>query len=132
MLDIESIVPARSLGMKRLSGEAGHLGLPLAGNENDKGTAFAGAMFSLCALSGYDLAFELMSERGFLGSLFLLSSTIMYLSPGLSGLEARSSVLRDYEPTESGNKRISVRAEVRGEGNGDVLAVFEGIYVVKI
>ncbi|HUM34036.1 MAG TPA: YiiD C-terminal domain-containing protein, partial [Candidatus Saccharicenans sp.] len=41
------------MGIGRESNKPGQLRLPLAPNINDKGTAFAGSIFSLAVLSGY-------------------------------------------------------------------------------
>ena len=131
MLDLASILPARSLGICRVSATPGHLGIPLAGNTNDKATAFAGSIFSLAALSGYDTVFERQRERSVKGDLFLLSSTITYHRPGLGDLTAESSVTEDFVRTGRGNFKMGVRVEVWGEGRSELIATFEGAYVVR-
>lgn len=132
MLDLRLILPAGSLGISRLSDEPGHLSLPLSKNTNDKATAFAGSIFSLAALSGYDTAYERKGEKSLQGDLFLLSSRIVYREPGLSDLVAKSFIVEDLAPTKRGNYKIEVKVEVRGKDKGYLCATFEGTYVVRV
>ena len=131
MLDLDLILPATSLGISRLTGEPGHLTLPIARNTNDKATVFAGSIFSLAALSGYDTAFEKRSGRKLSGDLFLLTSSITYHTPALSDIVARSRVAEDFVQTKRGNFRMSVIVEIFDEIDGQLCATFEGAYVVK-
>jgi thioesterase domain-containing protein len=130
MVDLDLILPARSLGISRLSSEPGHLGLPLSMNLNDKATAFAGSIFSLAALSGYDTAYERREREGVGGDLFLLSSEIVYHRPGLSDLVARGCITQDMAPTKRGNYKLAVKVEVYG--GEDLCATFSGAYVVRM
>jgi thioesterase domain-containing protein len=132
MLDLDLILPARSLGISRASGEPGRLTLALEKNTNDKATAFAGSIFSLAALSGYDTAYERRAASGLAGDLFLLSSRITYHQPGLTDLFAESSITEDLAPTKRGNFKMTVKVEVYGEGNEYLAATFEGTYVVRL
>jgi thioesterase domain-containing protein len=131
MLDLGLILPATSLGISRLSDEPGHLTLPLEKNTNDKATVFAGSIFSLAALSGYDTAFERRAAQGLSGDLFLLSSRITYHSPGLSGIVAKSRIIDDFALTKRKNYKMSVTVEVFDRTGGHLCATFEGTYVVK-
>jgi len=131
VLDLDLILPASSLGISRLTDEPGHLTLPLARNTNDKATVFAGSIFSLAALSGYDTAFERRAARNLSGDLFLLSSRITYHSPALSDIVARSRITGDFVRTKRGNFRMSVCVEIVDTGDGNVCATFEGAYVVR-
>ncbi|HEY3276092.1 MAG TPA: YiiD C-terminal domain-containing protein [Syntrophorhabdaceae bacterium] len=132
MVDIHLILPAESLGIFRLSEEAGHLGLPLAGNTNDKNTVFAGSIFSLAALSGYDTAYERKAVSGIEGDLFLLSSRIIYHEPGLCDLFAKSVITEDYTSTHRGNFKMMVQVEVWDGDDHSLCATFEGTYVVRV
>ena len=131
MLDLGLILPATSLGISRLSDEPGHLTLPLEKNTNDKATIFAGSIFSLAALSGYDTVFDKRTERGLTGNLFLLSSSITYHNPGVSDIVAKSRITESFVATKRGNFKMSVHVEVLDLNNGQLCAVFDGAYVVK-
>ena len=131
MLNLDLILPASSLGISRLTDEPGYLTLPFAMNTNDKATMFAGSIFSLAALSGYDTVYEKQAVHGLSGDLFLLSSQITYHTPALSDLVARSHVAEDFVRTRRGNFRMSVRVEIVGTSDGLVCAAFQGTYVVK-
>jgi thioesterase domain-containing protein len=131
MLDLGLILPAKSLGILRLSDEPGCLALPLQKNTNDKATIFAGSIFSLAALSGYDTVFDKRAERGLTGDLFLLSSTIRYHSPAVSDIVAKSRITGDFALTKRGNFRMSVHVEVFDINSEQLCAAFDGVYVIK-
>lgn len=132
MLDLDSILPAKTLEISRLSAKPGHLALPLVLNINDKATAFAGSIFSLAALSGYDMAFERQKELSRSGNLFLLSSHITYHQPGLSDLTAQSQILEDFTATKKANWKMLIRVEVTDSRNDILCAVFEGTYIIQV
>jgi thioesterase domain-containing protein len=131
MFDLNLILPIRGLGISRLSDEPGHLILPLANNTNDKATIFAGSIFSLAAVSGYDIVFEKQKTLFLSGQLFLLSSQIVYHQPALFDLVAKSRIVEDFVQTKSGNFKMPVKVEVFDSNNNDLCATFEGTYVVK-
>jgi len=131
MLDLDLILPASSLGISRLTDEPGRLTLPFARNTNDKATVFAGSIFSLAALSGYDTVFEERTVHGLSGDLFLLSSHITYHAPALSDIVAKSHITESFVGTKRGNFRMSVRVEITDRNDGSLCAVFQGAYVVK-
>jgi thioesterase domain-containing protein len=131
MTDIDSILPARAMGISRLSGEPGHFSMPFAGNTNAKATVFAGAIFSLAAVSGYETASERQEELSIKGDLFLYSSRIIYHEPGLTDLNAKSRIVKDFATTRRGNFRIEVEVHIYGKEGGSILADFGGVYVVR-
>lgn len=132
MLDLDLILPASTLGITRLSHEVGHLGLPLPLNTNDKATAFAGSIFSLTALSGYDTAYERKEILNIEGDLFLLSSRIVYHQPGECDLFSKSVITADFEPTKQGNYKMTLQVEVWDGDDYSLCATFEGTYVVRV
>lgn len=132
MLDINSILPAEAMGIGRQSDKPGHLLLPLAPNINDKGTAFAGSIFSLAVLSGYEIALERSNELNLSGNLFLLSSHITYHQPGLSDLIAQGRILDNLKPTKKANWKMRIEVEVMEAKSQSLCATFEGLYVLQV
>ena len=131
MIDIDSILPARAMGIGRVSGEPGHLSIPFAGNTNAKATVFAGSIFCLAAVSGYETASERQTGLSLAGDLFLYSSRITYLQPGLTDLIAESLIVEDFIRTRKGNFRIEVQVEIYAGEGASLCATFEGAYVVR-
>ena len=132
MLDINSILPAEAMGIGRQSDKPGHLRLPLAPNINDKGTAFAGSIFSLAVLSGYEIALERSNQLNLSGNLFLLSSHITYHQPGLSDLIAQGRILDNLKPTRKSNWKMRIEVEVMEAQSQSLCATFEGLYVLQV
>lgn len=132
MIDINSILPAEAMGIGRQSDKPGHLRLPLAPNINDKRTAFAGSIFSLAVLSGYEIALERSNQLNLSGNLFLLSSHITYHQPGLSDLIAQGRIIDDLKPTRKSNWKMRIEVEVVDAGNKSLCATFEGLYVLQV
>ena len=131
MIDLGSVLPAGSLGIEHVSDEPGRLIIPFARNTNDKGTVFAGSIFCLAALSGYETAFERQRALSLSGDLFLLSSNITYHRPGLSDLGARSRIIEDFVVTKRGNFKMQVGVEIFDTEKDYLCATFEGAYVVR-
>jgi len=132
MLDINSILPAKAMGIGRQSDKPGHLLLPLAPNINDKGTAFAGSIFSLAVLSGYETALDRLGQLSLSGNLFLLSSNITYHQPGLSDLIAQGRILDNLKHTRKSNWKMRIEVEVMEAQSQSLCATFEGLYVLQV
>ena len=132
MLDINSILPAKAMGIGRQSDKPGHLLLPLAPNINDKGTAFAGSIFSLAVLSGYETALDRLGQLSLSGNLFLLSSNITYHQPGLSDRIAQGRILDNLKPTRKSNWKMRIEVEVMEAQSQSLCATFEGLYVLQV
>lgn len=131
MFDLNLILPATTLGISRLSDIPGNLHLVFDKNTNDKVSVFAGSIFSLAALSGYDTAIHRREELGLQGDLFLVSSSIAFQQPGISDLFAKSEIVDDLIATRRANYKMRVRVKVFNQLNGKRCAGFEGVYVVK-
>lgn len=131
MIDIGTIPPARAMGIARVSGEPGRLSMPFAGNTNAKATVFAGSIFCLAAVSGYETASERQQGLSIAGDLFLYTSKITYHEPGLTDLSAESRIVDDFVATKKGNFRIEVQVLVYGGDGAALCATFEGAYVVR-
>jgi thioesterase domain-containing protein len=131
MFDLNLILPATTLGISRLSDVPGNLHLVFEKNTNDKVSVFAGSIFSLAALSGYDTVVNRREELGLQGDVFLVSSRIAYQQPGISDLFTKSEVLDDLILTKRANHKMRVRVKVFNHIDGKRIASFEGVYVLK-
>lgn len=131
MFDLNLILPATALGISRLSDIPGNLHLLFTKNTNDKDSVFAGSIFSLAALSGYDTVVHRRDELGLQGDVFLVSSRIAFQQPGLSDLFAKSETVEDLVLTKRANHKMSVRVKVFSQVDGKRCANFEGVYVMK-
>jgi thioesterase domain-containing protein len=131
MFDLNLILPATTLGITRLSGIPGNLHLVFDKNTNDKVSIFAGSIFSVAALSGYDTVVNRRGELGLQGDVFLVSSRIAYQQPGISDLFTKSEVLDDLILTKRANHKMRVRVKVFNQIDGKRIASFEGVYVLK-
>jgi thioesterase domain-containing protein len=131
MFDLNLILPATVLGISRLSDIPGNLCLLFSKNTNDKASVFAGSIFSLAALSGYDTVVHRRDELGLQGDVFLVSSRIAYQQPALSDLFTRSETVDDLVLTRRANHKMSVRVKVFSQVDGKRCASFEGVYVMK-
>jgi thioesterase domain-containing protein len=132
MLDINSILPAKAMRIGRESDKPGNLRLPLAPSINDKGTAFAGSIFSLAVLSGYEIAMERLGQLDLSGNLFLLSLHITYHQTGLSDLIAESRIIDNLKPTKKANWKMRIEVEVADAQSQSLCATFEGLYVLQV
>lgn len=131
MFDLNLILPSTSLGISRLSDVPGNLHLVFDKNTNDKESVFAGSIFSVAALSGYDTVVNRREELGLHGDVFLVSSRMTYQQPGVSDLFTTSEALNDLVLTKRANHRMSVRVRVFNQIDGKRCASFEGVYVLK-
>jgi thioesterase domain-containing protein len=131
MFDLDLILPAATLGISRLSETPGHLHLVFDRNTNDKASVFAGSIFSLAALSGYDTAFHRREELCLSGEVFLVSSNIVYQQPGFADLFTKSRITEDLTLSKRANHKIRIQVKVYNNLNGKRCASFEGVYVVK-
>jgi len=59
------LVSGMRIEVKAVSAEAVTLSLPSTGNGNDKGTLFAGAIYSALVISGWTLAMQAAEHAGF-------------------------------------------------------------------
>ncbi len=130
-MDLASVLPAASLGIERATDESGSLCIPFVRNTNDKETVFAGSIFCLAALSGYETACDRQRALSLSGDLFLVFSNIAYHRPGLADLTAKSAIMEDFVATTKGNFKVRVKVEIADALNGSLCATFEGSYVVK-
>ena len=135
---LAKIVPARSMKIEVSSYNVKELELcaPLTANVNDKGTGFAGSIYSTLVLSGWSLVTQYLADQGIGAQVVIASSSTEYKAPVEGDL---SACARFVDTTDA--QQLLVKIDERGRGkvavestlssNGKVCAVFTGLYVAK-
>ncbi|HLY51734.1 MAG TPA: YiiD C-terminal domain-containing protein [Steroidobacteraceae bacterium] len=75
------IAPARALGLEVEAAEPVIIAAPLAPNLNDKGTGFAGSLFSVAALAGWAHVMRWCASRSLDTEVMLQASKAQFLAP---------------------------------------------------
>ncbi|HSG91247.1 MAG TPA: YiiD C-terminal domain-containing protein [Pseudomonadales bacterium] len=127
-----------AMGLEPLTfdGETLVIGADLAPNVNVHGTAFAGSLYAIAALSGWGLVHLCLQRAGVDGSIVIADGHIRYLKPVAERIEARctmpgellAAALEDLAGP-SGKARLPLHAVI--EADGRVAAEFDGVYAVK-
>lgn len=135
----DGIVAAQLLEIEVSSFERGRLTVcaPLSKNSNDKGTFFAGSIYSAMVLSGWGLVGLLLADQGLDVDVVIATSGIDYVKPAVGDVEA-CALLKDGEGIEKAI--LSIESKGRGKvevvselvSDGVVCAVFTGVYVAMI
>ena len=82
------IPPARALGLRIEAVDPVTICAPLDANLNDKGTGFAGSLFSVAALAGWALIVRWCATGHVEAEVVLQSSTARFLAPARAGFRA--------------------------------------------
>lgn len=138
----DDTTPAASLGIRIRSydGKVVVVNTPLDMNRNDKGTAFAGSIYSSLVLSGSALVSLLLQDRGLQAAAILVKSSTEYHAPVTdSTFQSCARLMMEDSPDggmgdllrsiqTKGRGKINVRCEVT---SGDIKCVsFHGLFVV--
>lgn len=128
-MELEQIEPFHSLGFRAV--EIGErrvvISVPLAGNRNDKGTMFGGSVYSAMVLAGWKLCVEQARQRDLKGDIVVRDSSISYLRPMTSDLQAEAVANADPMETARGNVAFDVEVSATNEA-GKTCARFSGSY----
>jgi len=134
-----SIPIARAMDIRVVDSDSHRmeLGAPLSGNHNDKGTAFAGSIYSLAVLCGWAYVNRVLLDHGLKAIAMVADSSMKYLKPVRSDYRA---VCECQDNTAIGDLVKAVRTDGKGSINlesevladGVVAARFSGRYVAKI
>ena len=129
------IAPARALGLSVEALDPLTIAAPLEANLNDKGTGFAGSLFSAAALAGWALLTRWCASEGVDAEVVLQSSTARFLTPARAGFRA---VVQEMEPRQreklrrmlarSGRGRAEVAVDVKC--HEAIVMSFSGAYAV--
>ena len=109
-MSIDAIEPYRSLGMRETCAGPDRVAIsvPLDGNRNDKGTLFGGSMYSAMVLAGWRLANLKAHQLGKSGDVYVKRSTIDFLRPIRSEMQAVATLKSPPADTPSGNLAFEV------------------------
>lgn len=126
---------AGAMGLKVISygAEGLTLSAPLGPNRNDKGTAFAGSIYSAAVLAGWGLVTLGLREAGLDASVVVRDAEIRYLAPIAAPFTSSCASPKTFEWKEFLNRleskkmgKITLAVEVTQETGK--AAVFEGLY----
>jgi hypothetical protein len=100
------IIPAAdNMGLRE--GDAG-VHIPLVCNANDKGSLFAGSIFSGATLAAYRAAERLFESRGLTGDLVAKTATVNYLKRIISDGLAQAIPINEPILKPNGNYTVSM------------------------
>ena len=106
----------------------------LAGNTNTHGTAFAGSLYAIEALTAWSLLYLELAIAGYDASIIHASGNIEFAKTikqdivATTDFEGHSSALERLE--KSGKVRLTLQTEVYAEG--ELASRFEGVYAVRM
>jgi thioesterase domain-containing protein len=100
------IIPAAN-NMGLCEADTGVL-IPLASNTNDKGSLFAGSIFSGATLAAYRAAERLFESRGLTGDLVAKTATVNYLKRIISDGLAQAIPINEPILKTNGNYTVSM------------------------
>jgi thioesterase domain-containing protein len=129
------IAPARALGVTVAATEPVTISAPLEGNLNDKGTGFAGSLFSVAALAGWALVTRWCAVEAIEAEVVLQSSRVRFLAPARGEFRAIAHELPEKQRQKlarmlarSGRGRAEVAIDVKCDEA--VVMSFTGVYAV--
>jgi len=126
---IKRIDAVSSLGITLESADAREavVAIPLAGNSNDKGSFFAGSLYSAMVLAGWCLAMENCAGRGGRWEVVIKDSQVSFKRPAASNCRV---VARPQKPAEVGDEdRLALSTVVEAlDSRSRCCALFRGEY----
>jgi len=105
------IAPARSLGVTIERAEPLTIAAPLAANINDKGTAFAGSLFSVAALAGWLHLTRWCAARALEAQVALQRADAQFLAPARAAFRATV-----HAPSATADGKLEAMLARRGRG----------------
>jgi thioesterase domain-containing protein len=131
------IAPARTLGLVVEAAEPVTIAAPLEPNINDKGTAFAGSLYSVAALAGWAYVMRWCAMQSYEAEVLLQASKSQFLAPVRAGFRATA-----LEPPQSQRDKLAGMLARRGRGRIEIavsvssqetpVMSFAGVYAVVI
>jgi thioesterase domain-containing protein len=129
------IAPARALGLSVEATEPVTIAAPLEPNVNDKGTAFAGSLFSVAALAGWAHMMRWCAAQSFEAEVLLQASKAQFLAPARAAFRATA-----LEPPLSQREKLARMLARSGRGRIEIavsvhcqetpVMTFAGVYAV--
>ncbi len=103
------------------------LAMPLEGNTNDKGTMFAGSLYSLMVLAGWKLSINVSEAAGAPGDVVISDASVKYLRPVTEDCQAKAVVEKEFCVNAFGSGCCGVNVQICNS-RGKVCADFVGEY----
>jgi len=129
------IAPARALGVRVEAVDPVTISAPLESNLNDKGTGFAGSLYSVAALAGWALLMRWCAAESVEAEVVLQSSTARFLAPARADFRALA-----HEPAAAQRDKLHRMLTRSGRGRAEVavdvkchealVMSFSGVYAV--
>lgn len=129
------IAPARALGVRVEAVDPVTISAPLESNLNDKGTGFAGSLYSVAALAGWALLMRWCAAESLEAEVVLQSSTARFLAPARADFRALA-----HEPPAAQRDKLQRMLARSGRGRTEVavdvkchealVMSFTGVYAV--
>jgi thioesterase domain-containing protein len=128
-MELEKIEPFHTLGfrMEQICNERVTISVPLSGNRNDKGTMFAGSVYSAMVLAGWKLCVEQARSSGLCGDIVVRDSGISYLRPIKTDLLVTAIVRDAPRKTLRDNYAFDISVSA-SNADGKTCAKFNGSY----
>ena len=108
----------------------------LAPNVNVHGTAFAGSLYAIAALTGWGAVWLALARQGIDGHIVIADGNIQYARPVAAEIVARCAFARaDHEPAWralADNGKCRFPLDVTIAGVADDAARFHGTYAVRL
>lgn len=131
------VTHAQAIEVARLDADGVALSASLAANHNDKGTGFAGSLFSVAVLTGWSQVMLLLRDADLSGQVVVSESRVRYLQPANADFRAvvnqpdEEAVQGFYRQLEKkGRARLPLTIDVMADGQR-VLS-FEGQYAALL
>ena len=135
----DGIPIARTMDIRVLASDPHRveLGTPFLGNQNDKGTVFAGCLYSIAVLSGWAYVNRVLLDHGLTASAMVAESSMRYLKPVRGDFRSVCECRDEGKIAEFAAKlktagKGSINLETTVSADGIVAARFSGRYVAKI
>jgi thioesterase domain-containing protein len=109
------IAPARALGVRLEALDPVTISAPLEANLNDKGTGFAGSLYSVAALAGWALVMRWCAAESLDAEVVLQSSTARFLAPARADFRALA-----HEPPAAQREKLRRMLARSGRGRAEV------------
>lgn len=109
---------------------------PLAPNQNDKGTMFAGSISTLCTLAGWALTGLLAKDRGFTADVLAVRNAIEFKAPIEAAVTvtatAVTAMLDEFGMRLARKGRARLAVTVEACVDGQVCASFQADYLARV
>ncbi len=132
---MESIPLAKFTGLEAISYQNRELELtmPLHNNDNDKGTGFAGSIYSAAVLGGWSSLWIICEEAGLSCDIAIFKSSSRFLRPVTDQytitckFNDADKILDEYNK----NQRVNCRAKVIITSKGKICSTYTGEFAIR-